>query len=240
MPLAYNVNVFRQAPITTELDSAPVREKLARLGAGMRNPLPVLNGLAGAMRQHVKTQFALGGNPAWKPNALNTVVAKGHSKPLFRSKSSSGIEAATHVTLSQAGSEYAIVASTSAIGRFHQEGRTGPWTIEPKNAPFLAFVVAGERRGGRTLTGREGLAAFRARRSRALARRRETGRGQIPGRPGAVGVFALKVTHPGYPARPFMPPVDPATAEGAAFLQRYWRTPLGEWLFGVYFGAVAL
>jgi hypothetical protein len=232
MPLAYNVRAFQSAPLTAELDARAATETLARLGAGMRNPAPVVNGLAGAMRQHVRTQFAVGGNPAWVPNKLNTVAAKGHSKPLHGGRGKSGIEQSTRITVSEVGRELSITIHTSAIGRFHQEGRKGPWTIAPHGNYPLRFQVAGVTVGGRTLTGREGLAAFRARRSRALARRRATGRGQIPGRPGAVTVYALSVQHPGYPARPFLPPVNPNTPAGDAFLQQHWRTPLRAYLFG--------
>jgi len=232
MPLSYNVRAFYVAPVSTEVEAAAARETLARFGAGMRNPGPVVAQLAAAMRQHVRTQFAVGGNPQWVPNRLNTVAAKGHSKVLHGGRGRSGIEAATSITVSEVGSEIGITVKTSAIGRFHQEGRKGPWTIAPHGNYPLRFQVAGVREGGRTLTGREGLAAFRERRSRALARRRATGRGQIPGRPGAVTVYALSVQHPGYPARPFLPPVDPNTQAGAAFLQRNWRTPLRAYLFG--------
>lgn len=248
MPLKYSVAMLTAAPVVAEVDAAVAVERLGRLGAGMRNPAPVVQGLAKAMRQHVKTAFAVGGFPtAWAPNKLNTVVAKGHSKPLHRARGSSGIEDATRVVVGYVGGEYQVTASTSAIGRFHQEGRSGPWTIQAKDPRHpLAFMVAGERlRGGGTVVnlgdgGPAVRAAFRARRARAQARRARTGRGSIPGRPGAVGVFALKVTHPGYPARPFMPPVDPSTSDGAAFLGKHWRKPLGEYLFGVYYGTRAV
>lgn len=231
MPLAYQAKVFQAAPLTVDVNAAQAQAMLARLAAGMRNPRPVVEGVATAIRQHVKTQFAVGGNPQWVPNKLNTVVAKGHSKALFRGKGRSGIEAATVTTVEEKGQDLAITTRTSAIGRFHQEGRKGPWIIEAKKAPFLSFIVAGERVGGGVVVnlgaGRPAVrAAFRARRSSAQARRARTGRGVIPGRPGAHRVFVFRVTHPGYPARPFMPTIDDA------FLQKHWRTPLRAYLFG--------
>lgn len=233
MPLAYNVRAFQSAPLVVGVNAKPALEKLARLGAGMRNPGPPVRGLARAMQQHIHTAFAVGGFPtAWVPNRPNTIAAKGHSKPLWRSRSGNGIEAATRVVVSEVGREFGITIHTSAVGRFHQEGRKGPWIIRPRNAPFLAFTVAGERVGGRTLTGAEGRAAFQKRRGRAQTRRARTGRGSIPGRPGSVRVFAQRVVHPGYPARPFLPPMDPATAAGNAFLQKHWRTPFRAYIFG--------
>jgi phage gpG-like protein len=230
MPLAYNVRAFQAAPVSVEVNAKPAVEKLARLGAGMRNPAPVVRGLASAMRQHIRTAFAVGGFPQqWVPNRPNTIAAKGHSRVLHRTlgRGRSGLEAATTVTVSEVGREVGITMHTSALGRFHQEGRKGPWTIAPRNAPFLSFLVAGS--GGQT--GAAGRAAFRSSRARAQARRARTGRGSVPGRLGAVRVYALSVQHPGYPARPFLAPVDPATPQGDAFLQKHWRTPLRAYLF---------
>lgn len=218
MPLSYNVRIAVQAPVQVTVDAAQASRTLARMAAGMRNPRPVVESMAKAVRQGIKTQFAVGGNPAWKPNAPNTVAAKGSSKPLHGGRGTSGIEKATHVDVVEQGKSFTIVVRTSALGRYHNYGRgvsvhQAKWLIKPVRAAALRFFVA------------EGRGSFRKSRSRAQANRRAGGRSSVPGRPGPKPAFAMHVWHPGYPARRFVPVID------QAWLQRNWRGPVRRYLF---------
>lgn len=192
------------AQFTVTFEDRGAAATMAALNAGMRDPSPVVQAMAASMRQHVKTQFALGGNPMWVPNRPNTVAGKGHSKPLHgRVRNRSGIKDATSVVTSQVGRQHHVTLHTSWLGRLHNEGRKGPWVIAPKRGGVLRFVVAGpSSRGGR---------------SQAAGR---------SSRGGPTVAFAAWVVHPGYPARPFIPVLDDA------WLQKHWRTPIREYLFG--------
>lgn len=118
------------------------------------------------------------------------------------------------------------VGSPSILAAYHHEGRKGPWTIAPKRAKALAFPVA---QGGQSLKGMgqsrgvsvgmvRGNLIHAAHKAGPGARIKVVRFGSygyqkrsasfMAGVPMAV---VMKVRHPGYPARPLLPPPWRAT-----------------------------
>jgi phage gpG-like protein len=167
--------------VVVDFDKRRVRRLFADYPRGMTE-IPVGAGrrMKPEIELAVRTQFRLGGNPAWKANRPNTIAAKGHSKVLHGSRGRSGIEKATQVEFALGGPGSAaatLTVTTSAVGAMHQRGAKGPWVIKPRDAKALAFTVQGSKSAKR-----------RGRRSKRQAEL----------------VFARHVKHPGYPARPFV------------------------------------
>lgn len=154
---------------------------------------PYVFALAKGIKADIRRQFQVGGDPSWAPLRPNTVAGKkffhkpsatlgGIRGGLFRSGSAAkGIAVAVERTV--VGKEWRISVLASKIARFHQEGRTGPWTITAKRAAYLSFPIAASYTGARS--------SLKSRKvSKATAK---------------VGWAKKKsVQHPGYPARPFV------------------------------------
>lgn len=116
---------------------------------------------------------------------------------------------------------YVRVGSPSMIARLHHEGRKGPWTIAPRHAKALAFPFE----GGASLKQRYAgpLAMMRGKNIQVVRKGKpgqwikvvkfqtyayhKRSKAFMSNVPMAV---VLKVRHPGYPARPLLPPDDVA------------------------------
>jgi phage gpG-like protein len=84
-------------------------------------------------------------------------------------------------------SKHARVGSPLKIAAYHHEGRSGPWTIAPRRRKALAFPWAGGAPAG-------GFKSYgHLKRSKTF-------------REGKNFAVVRKVRHPGYPARPMLPP----------------------------------
>lgn len=202
-----------------------------RLAAGARPVDPVVNHFARALAASIDDDFRVGGRSpfVWKPDARNTIAAKGHGR-ILEGKNGPKLRKSIRVEVvaSRAPLAYAVDVHVPRVGEFHQLGRTTPWTIAPKPGKFLRFEVAEKQED------------FRARRRTAQLRRRNkvkaAGRSKtrqkaavrstrIPSRPDKIVVFTPKpVKHPGYPARKFV-----VVRQG--LIQTAWREPLGNFLF---------
>ena len=186
----------------------------SRLRFGKRDVTPVVHYFAKALRSSIDDDFKVGGRSpfVWKPNRINTIVAKGHGRILQRT---GGLRRGIKVRVDSSGAPkgYTIRVSSPFPGELHQQGRPGPWLIKPRNARMLRFVVAEDR------------SDFLVRRRKAQTQRKAGNlRAKIPSRPGPKVVYARVVHHPGYPARKFVVVRD-------NLLRLKWRWPLRRFLF---------
>ncbi len=85
------------------------------------------------------------------------------------------------------------VGSPLKIALYHQEGRKGPWIIKPRRAKALAFPFPPRMGGTAKLT--KGMVSSSGLASRSAKFFRESG-----------FMVVRHVKHPGYPARPILPP----------------------------------
>jgi phage gpG-like protein len=212
MPGNGTVTIVREGETSRGADA--MFEQIAQrvLKFGNRPVEPVVRHFARALRGSIDDDFKAGGRApfVWKPNRLNTIVAKGHGRILQRT---GGLRRGIRVTYESAGKGYAIRVSSPFPGELHQQGRPGGWTIRAKPGKLLRFVVAEEH------------SDFIVRRRKAQQQRRAGNtRVKIPSRPGPKVVFARVVHHPGFPARKFV-------VLRQALIATEWRAPLRNYLF---------
>jgi phage virion morphogenesis protein len=144
-------------PTKIEVEATEAREVLARLVEANANLRPLMQSIAGFMRDRVEENFQSEGRPKWTPLSPVTVERRGSAHPILQrtGRLAANIAQAFDDTSATVGSntEYARVMQEGAKqGAFGESRRGGPipWGDIPAR-PFL--ILTEEDQGEKGLLG---------------------------------------------------------------------------------------
>lgn len=150
----------------------------------------------------------------WTPLAESTVYKR---RTFGKSPADRALAAMKqHVKYRAAGTQVTVFVD-SPYSELHEEGRTGPWLIAPKNKKWLKFPFpASSFRGG-----------VKVQKVDIYQKVGKSGRRKKVGTSAGAFVYAKQVQHPGYPARRLMIPRDEGLLVARKVVERFFRRAAG-------------
>jgi phage gpG-like protein len=132
--------------ISTRIDvrgNAELQSTLRQLEQAVADPKPLHKLWGIASLRWVDQNFRREGSPAWKPLTANTKAGRRQGRGLGGAKilQDSG-DLKNSFNYDYTGKE-AVIGSPKEYADYHEEGRSGPWTIRAKRKKALFFQTAG-------------------------------------------------------------------------------------------------
>lgn len=130
--------------IEIRIEDTEVRGLLKKISGRAKNPSPVMRAISGIMYDSVMEQFEKEGNPKWdklKPSTIEQRKREGKWPGKMLDKTQGGLK---HANEPGHNNTSAWVANNKEYAAAHQFG-TRPYTIRPKNKPYLAFPVGDKK-----------------------------------------------------------------------------------------------